>query len=119
MKLSEFKDEEALDLLADLIEPSAKIFGSEAMRKAVGAKKPKLVLAKIAIKENKKEVMEILAALNGKTVAEYHCTVTSVLMQVLEILNDEELLDFFSSQEQMTEQTSSIYVSENIEEKGK
>lgn len=114
MKISEFKDEEALDLLAELIEPAAKIFGSEAIRNAVGSKKPKLELVRIAIKEHKKEVIQILAALNGVPVEEFHCTVPSIIAQALEILNDKDLLDFFSSQEQMAEQTSSISASANM-----
>lgn len=119
MKISDFKDEEALDLLADLIEPAAHIFGNEKMRDAVKAKKPALELARLSIKENKKEVIEILARLNGVPVEEYHCTIASIIKDVLDILNDKDLVDFFSSQVQMTEQTSSISVMPNTEGKRK
>lgn len=116
MKISEYKDEEALDLLADLIAPASRIFSNRQLALAVQNGKNRLEIARLIIKADKKAVMEILAILDGVPVNEYHCTVPSILMKLMEILNDEELLSFFSSQAQMAEQTSSPFGSQNTQE---
>lgn len=106
MKLSEFKDEEALDLIAELIEPASKIFSNTDLRDAVRGGKSRLEIAKIAVKSNKKEVFEILCLTSGVPMEEYHCTPVSILKQFMEMIDDEELLDFFSSMAQTEEANS-------------
>lgn len=97
MKITDYKNEDAIDLLADIIEPASKIFADAELKKASAKKGVKMAdLAKIALKNNKSAIIEILARLDGKTVEEYECTPVSVLMSVLEILNDKELLSFFN-----------------------
>lgn len=117
MKLSDFKDEEALDVLADLVEPATRIFSNKKLLTAINNGKNKLELAKIAIQSNKREVLEMLAILSGKPREEFHCTIPSILKQFTEMLADEELLDFLSSVEQTKETLDSISASENTEAK--
>lgn len=120
MKITDYKNEDAIDLLADIIEPVSKIFADAELKKAIKKKNFKKIDAvKIALKNNKNSIIEILARLDGKTVEEYECTPVSILMSVLEILNDKELLSFFQLQGQMMEQTSSGSVTENTKEKEK
>lgn len=97
MKLSEVKDEAALDLLADLIEPAAAIFADEDIKAAFEAGMSKAAVIAKVIKKHKPEVMQILAAVDGVPVSEYHCNVLSLPVKMLEILNDEELVSFFTS----------------------
>lgn len=119
MKITDYKNEDAIDLLADIIEPASKIFADAELKKASAKKGVKMAdLAKIALKNNKSAIIEILARLDGKTVEEYECTPVSVLMSVLEILNDKELLSFFQSQGQMMAQNSSGSATENTKAKG-
>lgn len=115
MKISDYKDEEALDLVADLIEPAGKIFSDQELRKAVkdGSSKPSV--AKIIIKNHKSEIIEILARINNVPVNEYHFTVMSLITDVIDIIQDQELMSVFYSQGQKTEITSSGSVSENTE----
>lgn len=96
-KLSEYKDEEALDLLADIVEPVAAIVQDETVKRAFkGANRmPRVVRA--IIKTHKKEVLEVLARLEGVPVEEYHCNIFTLPGKVIEILNDGELLGFFST----------------------
>ena len=98
-KLSEYKDEEALDLLADVLEPVADIMADDAVKEA-WATGNRLKVAKATIKGHKAQVMEVLAVMEGVPVSEYHCNVFTLPMRVIEVLNDEALLSVFTSQAQ-------------------
>ena len=95
MKLSEYKNEQALDILADILEPSAKIFSDKDVKKAFETG-DKIKGIKAAIKTHKSEIIEILAVLDGVPVAEYECNVLTLPVKLLEILNDTDLTSFFS-----------------------
>ena len=112
-KFKDYKDEEAIDLLADIIEPAYNIMSDETVRKAFKSEKKLISLAKTICTNHKKEVFEILAAMDGKKVEDYHCTFFTLPFRVLEILNNQELLDFFSSAAGMTASESSISAMEN------
>ena len=97
MKISDFKNEEALDLLVDIIDPVSKMMTDQAfIAKLKGANKMEAV--KIILKDHKSEIIEILAKLNGQKVEEYQGTIITMTVQILEILNDKDLVDFFISQ---------------------
>lgn len=114
-KISEFRNEEALDLLVDIIEPTARIFGDAELRKAVLRKAKKIECIKIAIKNHKSDVIEILALLDGEDPKKYDTGLVRIITKLLEVLNDEELSDFFKLQGQMVAQTSLSSVTENTE----
>lgn len=119
MKLSAFKGEEALDVLADLIDPAAKIMGDKEVEAIYNSGKTKLHLAKYIIKNHKKEVLEILAALERQDPEEYakNVTIVTLPLKLIELLNDEDLMLLFQSQGQTKNETSSGSVTENIEVK--
>lgn len=98
MKLSEYKNEDALDLLADLIEPVAVLITDDKFKKMISENKSKLEVAKFLLKEHNKEIIAVLARLNGKEV--YDANVVEILKQVLDLINDPVLVDFFVSQVQ-------------------
>lgn len=100
MKLSEYRNEDALDLLADLIDPAAVIFGDPEVRKAVEKKEKKTVIIKKLIKNHKPEVIEILARLDGCEPEKYEVNVLTLPAKLLEIFNDKDLIDLFQSQGQ-------------------
>lgn len=130
MMLSDFQDEEALDLLADIIEPVGTILEDEEIAKIYeeGTKskedtksgnfgiKLKLKLVSVMIRNHKREVIEILAKLDKKDVADYHCNVLSLPVTLLSILNDPLMMDFFVPQVQKKGETSFGPVTENTEE---
>ena len=60
--------------------------------------------------------MKILATLDRVPVEEYHCNLLSLPMKVIEILNDPELLAFFTYQGQSEDEADSGSVTENTEE---
>ena len=113
-KLSEYRDEDALELLADLIEPAETIFSDKDVQSANSESMWKAV--KVAIKKHKKEVMEIMAILDGTPVEDLHINVLSLPIKVMEVISDKDLVNFFVSQGQNMESTSSGSVTENTSE---
>ena len=114
MKLSEFKNEAALELLANIIEPAGDIMADPLVGKAYAESKIKAVA--VAIKNHKDAVIKILAALDGKPVEEYSCNVFTIPIKLLEILNDPELAQLFTSQGQTGDAISSGSALANTEE---
>lgn len=128
MRLSDFKGEEALDVLADIIEPMTFILADEEiqkMRKEAAEKKkavPYIKFVAPAIKNHKAEIIQVLARLQNQTVEEYKAdlSLATLPMQVLEFINDPEIQKFFTSQSQSpeTQSASSGSVTESTEAKG-
>lgn len=96
MKLSEYKNEDALELLADLIEPVSVLMTDEQLKKMVTADAKKLDIARYLLKSHNKEIIAVLARLNGADV--YDANIVDILTQVLDLINDPVLTDFFESQ---------------------
>lgn len=98
-RLSEYKDEEALDLMADLLEPFVTILGDEEFANEYRSGKT-LAAVRVAIKKHKGEVMDILARMDNTPREQYHCDILTLPMRLLDILNDENLKEVFTSQVQ-------------------
>jgi hypothetical protein len=123
MRLSDFKGEEALDVLADIIEPITAIISDSEVQKLAKKKGVKRVeYVKPMIKNHKAELISILARLDRKTEEEYKesLSLISLPMQVLELINDPEVTSLFHSQEEtkVTQLASSSPAMENTEVKG-
>jgi hypothetical protein len=115
VKLSEIKGERALDVLADLIEPASEIM-TDKMITTCAKNGEKMKAIKFAIKNHKRAVIEILAALDGvEDVDSYKVGVLTLPAKLLEILNDSEVMSLFTSQGQIVEKTSSGSATENTE----
>lgn len=114
MKLSDYKGEEALDLIVELLDPITKIMSDKQVAEAY-QKVSKLEAIKIAIKNHKTEVIEILAILDGEDPEEYEVNIFTLPVKILQILNDPELIKLFGSQGQTGGAKSSGSVLENIE----
>ena len=103
MRLSDFKGEAALDVLADIIEPLANILSDkeiQALSKQDNT--PVIAMVKPAIKNHKHDLIVILARLEEMPVDEYEKTMSLFTLpkQVLELLNDPEVQSLFQSQGQ-------------------
>ena len=114
MKLSEYKGEAALGILADLIEPAGEIMSDKEIGEVF--KKNRFKAIGLAIKNHKKAVMQILAIMDGVPVEEYKCNVLTLPVKILELLNDPALIQLFTYQGQTGDAKSSGSVSENTEE---
>ena len=123
MRLSDYKGEEALDVLADIIEPLSNIITDDEIQElAKNDKTPVIAMVKPAIKNHKKELIEILARLENQSVEEYRekMNLLTLPKQVLELLNDPEVQSLFSSQgkSQVTSLASSSSAMESTEAEG-
>lgn len=116
-KLSEYENEEAIELLGNLIEPVCIILSDKELKRAYENKSNNVAkLVAIALKNNSKKVIEILAVLNGVKPKEYKGNIVTMTKEVIEIMNDEDLKSFFISQGQNMEQTSSTSALQSIGE---
>lgn len=121
-KISEFKDDEAMDVLVEILEPSANLISNERFKQAIrGDKKKnikpnKLEAVKIAITDNRKDVVKIMAVLNETPVEDFHYTLLTLPTMVLQLFNDKELIDFFQYRGEMDSATHSGSVMETTEE---
>lgn len=97
-KLTDYKDEEALELWGDLIGPMARILGDEKTKKVVNTKKP-LDIAKSILADHKQDAMEIMLRIDPTPLDGLNI-VTRLVGVILEIMNNEELRGFFVSAEQ-------------------
>lgn len=95
-KLSEIKGEEAIDVLAEILEPITMISSDEEVKAGFETNVAKCV--SIALKKYKKEVLEILACVNGKSVEETceEIGVLSLPAYVMEILEEPAIQSLFS-----------------------
>ena len=75
-QLSEYRGEQAIDILAELIEPATAIMADKEVAELARSKAPAVKIIKPAIKNHKREVIEILAVLEGEEPEKYAKKVT-------------------------------------------
>lgn len=114
-KLSEIQNEDALDVVVDLIDPVIEICQDTDL-KAVMEKGDKMAAVKIAIKNHKKSVLLILAILDGEPVEKYKVNLLQLPGKLLELFNDPDMMDFFKSQGLKISDASSGSATVNTEE---
>lgn len=95
MKISDYKNEDALDLLVDLIDPMTRILSNPEVKQAHDAGVPQAELVKTIIKTNKSDIIFVLATMDGIKVEDANYNVATIIAKLLSLLNDEELMSFF------------------------
>ena len=126
MKLSDIKGERVFDVIADITEPVINIaqdnkislFHREQPPEGMSARE--FAVKKIAknapllLKGHKRDITTILAAIKGQQIDEYIASLNMATLSIdlLELLNDKEFVDFFTSATQT--ETVSGSVSETI-----
>lgn len=97
-KLSELElNEESLELLENILEPSSKIFGDKEI--AMALKEERLLdVCKLVLKGYKKEIIEICAYVDGEDPETYHVKMITLPAKIMALINDKDLWDFFNSQ---------------------
>lgn len=114
-RISELRGEQALDILADLIEPAMEIMTDpEVVALSRAGEQSKAISA--AIKNHKQAVITVLALLSDEDPATYDPPLLSLPIKLLEILNDPDVQTVFSGQGQNTEENVSGSATVNIEE---
>jgi hypothetical protein len=118
-KLQDVKGEEALDVLADVLEYAVKLVQNDTIREILNKKGFRDVEAiKVLIKEGKHEIIQIMAAIDGKPYNEFLNSLDLLTLPVMlyETFNDEALQAVFTSQVQTMGVNSSGLAMENTEE---
>lgn len=96
-KISEIVNEDALDLLADILDP-VMVLGADKELEALFKKKETVAAVRLALKKHKAEIMTILAALDGEDVKTYRINIVQIPTRLFQLLNDEDMATFFESQ---------------------
>ena len=115
MRLSEFKDEKAIEVVADLLVPIGNIVANPANKEAQAGGKL-LALAVSMLKNNATDVKTMLAVLNDADPDEYTCTAATVMRDVVDMLGDPELLRLFGLQSQTSTSAGSASMTSEVEE---
>lgn len=114
MKLREIKNEQAIELLADMFDPIMEIASDDKVVSAARSEN-KILLAKIILKEHAKAVFELMALTEGVPVEEYECNVMTLPAKLVELFNQPEFEVLFQSQGQKTEEPFFGSAMENTE----
>lgn len=116
MKISDFENEKALDVLADLIDPLSAILTDDEIKRVYKEEKSKLRLIKTLLKTHKAEIIQILAILDDTPVEDYKVNVLTLPVKLMEVLNDPTIQELFTSQGQEKTETSSGSATESIKD---
>lgn len=92
-------NEQSLDLFADLLEPVAEILADDEVKEAYSEKKIRAI--KVAIKNHKSAVIEIMSLIEGIPADEYKVDIVTLPLKILNFLNRPEINDLFTQQAQM------------------
>lgn len=103
---TEMRNEEALEVFADLLEPASEIIG-DAEVKEMFRNNDRLKAVKVAIKNHKSAIIEILARLDGVEPSEYKVGIFTLPAKVIGLLNQPELQELFTGQGQNADGASS------------
>lgn len=107
MKLADFKDDEALELLEKILDPVCVIMANKEIVSMWKRGKRDIFLARAVIKNHKKEIVEIIAAMHKEDPDKVHFTLPSLLRDVMDLMDDPDLDAVFTSQSQRTVEESS------------
>lgn len=100
-KLSEYKNEEATKILADILEPASEIFSDKEFTENL--QKSPVSAAGTALRKHGKAVVDILAIYDGISRQNYSVNPMEILSKFIKIMHDNELMSAFTFQEQTAE----------------
>lgn len=113
MRLSDFKDEKAIEVVAALLVPIGNIAADKEMAEAQKSTKHMGAFVSTALTKHSRDVMDMLAILDDQDPTEYHCNAATVLRDVMTMFSDPDILALFGLQRQTL--ASSGSASENTE----
>lgn len=117
-RISDYKGDVAIEMLADLIEPVGEIMtDKEVVSKA--NEKNKLPAVALALRNHKKAVIRIMAVMTQNDPKTYEPNLFELPAMLLQLLNDPDVMSLFTWQGQTGERTLSGSAMENIEDDGK
>lgn len=111
MRLSDFQDEKAIEVIGKLLPPIVRI--AQRKENAEARDGSMASFAAAMLQNNAADVKEMLAVLNDEDPASYRCNAATVLRDVMVMISDPELLALFGLRSEST--ASSGSASENTE----
>lgn len=112
--LADYKDDEAIDVWMDMLDPIVKIMQDKEIATMYRAKKPYMQIIKKAVKKHKKDVEKIVLAIDDTPITATNF-MPRLVGNVLLILNDKDCKGFFVSQAQTEVQNASAPATETTE----
>ena len=113
-RLSDYKNEDAIELWADLLEPILNIFEDEEVRKGVIGEESALRKAQTILRLHKGDATRLLLRIDPTPITGLNI-ITRLIDVLSEIENSEEFGSFFGSQRQGKEDASFGSAMENTE----
>ena len=116
-KLSDYKNEDAIELWADILDPLMAIFQDDEFLKELSSGKPVFKLASLILKKFKNEATQIVLAIDETEITGLNL-LPRVIDVIKEVKNSEEFAGFFGSTPQKKENASSGSAMANTEADG-
>lgn len=113
VNLSQYENEDALDLLADMMEPMGIIMGDQTFVKKWQSGKPIMYALSYAMKKHKQAVIQLIAAIHREDPKEYKFNIPSLLRDLTELVSDPVFQTFFPTQGQTDSSITSGSVTAN------
>lgn len=107
MKLLDYTGEDALDLLADIMDPVSEILSDTQFRDVVRSGASTLAVVKSLLKNHKSQILAIMARVEDTSPEEYKPNVFTLPVKLVELINSEEFQELFQLQGQKKGVTSS------------
>lgn len=117
MKLSEIQGEAAFDVLADIIEPAKTIISDPTFKELLTSGK-QLDTVKYLLRNQKKPIMEIMAIVDGEDPKTYKPNLLTIPIKLVELLNDDAVMELFTSAAPNTPPDGSGSATETIQAEG-
>ena len=115
MKLNELKNEQAIEVLADMFDPIIEI-ASDSKVVSAARSDNKILMVKCILKDHARAVFELMALSEGVPAEEYECDILTLPVKLLELFNKPEFSVLFQSQGQKMGETSFGSATENTED---
>ena len=119
MRLSEIKGVDAIDVIADIIDPVTVILADKEIQEAIETKKPYLLIAKTILKNQKEAILEVLAVLHKEDPKEFKPSLIELPIMLVQLVQDvmdnKELVDLFQLQGVKMASVSSFPAMQNTE----
>ena len=112
----DIEGEAALALLADLLEPAQVIFSDDEIVQTIKKENSKIKWVQAMLRKQPKAVIKMMAILDGEDPETFKVNVFTLPAKILELLNDPDVSNLFTSQGQpKKESASSGSAQENTE----
>ena len=115
MRLSDYKDEKAIEVVANLLPYVTNIALNEKNNEARGNGKVADFVAAV-LKNNTTDIMGVLAVLNDTDPKDYHCNAATVLVDAFQVFSDPAMLELFGLQRQTATSSTSASMTGEVAE---